>query len=249
MTMSNGRTRGVAGGTCQTGVMYAERPSRLPGGVLWRAAGRPPSAPVLPDGCSDLMFDGATLLIAGPDTTAYVAEPGRFSEPGHFTGLRMASGIGPSMWGVPGSELVNQRVPVADLWPRAEVDRLTDLITAAADPDRVLESIVARRWRGSPPDHVMVSIARELRRGVSVASVAARSGLSERQLHRRSLAAYGYGAKMLARILRMNAALDGARSGAGFAAVAADCGYADQAHLSRDVRALTGQTLSSLLAT
>jgi AraC-like DNA-binding protein len=59
--------------------------------------------------------------------------------------------------------------------------------------------------------------------------------------------AFGYGAKTLARILRMSRALDLARQGVPPAVVAADTGYADQSHLSREVRALAGVPLGNLL--
>jgi AraC-like DNA-binding protein len=73
-----------------------------------------------------------------------------------------------------------------------------------------------------------------------VARLAGSVGLSERQLHRRCLDAFGYGPKMLDRVLWMNVALDHARTGLALAEVAVLTGYADQAHFSRDVKALTG---------
>jgi AraC-type DNA-binding domain-containing proteins len=73
-------------------------------------------------------------------------------------------------------------------------------------------------------------------------------GLSPRQLHRRSLDAFGYGPKTLARVLRLNRALTLARAGVELADVAATTGYADQAHFARDVRELTGTTARALLA-
>lgn len=73
-------------------------------------------------------------------------------------------------------------------------------------------------------------------------------GLSERQLHRRSLAAFGYGPKTLARVLRLVRALRLVREGVPPASVAVTTGYADQAHLSREVGALTGTQLSVLLS-
>lgn len=64
--------------------------------------------------------------------------------------------------------------------------------------------------------------------------------LSERQLHRLSLDAFGYGPKTLTRVLRLVRALDLARSGMPYAQVAARAGYADQAHLAREVKSLAG---------
>ena len=58
----------------------------------------------------------------------------------------------------------------------------------------------------------------------------------------------GYGPKTLARILRMRRALDLARAGAPLAEVAVRSGYADQAHLTREVRDLAGVPPTRLLA-
>jgi AraC-like DNA-binding protein len=80
-----------------------------------------------------------------------------------------------------------------------------------------------------------------------VAAAAARSGLGERQLRRRCEAAFGYGPKTLARVLRLQRALELARRGVPFASVAAEAGYADQPHLAREVRALTGLPLGELV--
>jgi AraC-like DNA-binding protein len=83
--------------------------------------------------------------------------------------------------------------------------------------------------------------------GVPVAAMAEQLGMSARQLHRRCLPVFGYGPRRLARVLRMGRALDEARAGLPLASVAADCGYADQAHLSREVRALAGDTPMALV--
>ncbi|PWU53110.1 AraC family transcriptional regulator, partial [Micromonospora globispora] len=64
---------------------------------------------------------------------------------------------------------------------------------------------------------------------------AAEVGLGQRALHRRSLSLFGYGPKTLA------------RAGTPLAEVAARAGYADQAHLTRDVRELAGVPPTRLL--
>jgi AraC-like DNA-binding protein len=74
-------------------------------------------------------------------------------------------------------------------------------------------------------------------------------GLSERQLRRRSLAAFGYGPKTLQRILRFRRAVALARRGVPFVDVAVDAGYADQPHLAREVRELAGVSLGELIGT
>ena len=81
-----------------------------------------------------------------------------------------------------------------------------------------------------------------LRAGGPAAAVADDLGLGERQLRRRAGAAFGYGPKVLARVLRFSSVVDRLRSAPAtpLAALAADAGYADQAHLTHEVRALSG---------
>jgi AraC-like DNA-binding protein len=225
--------------------MYTERRSRLGGGtVVWSRTVADDAAAasglVLPDGCMDLLWNDG-LLVAGPDTTAYdtVETAGT-----RWTGVRFAPGTGPAVFGVPAHELRDQCVPLDALWPAVEVRRLAEQVAAAADPGAVLEAVA---WRRENPDPLCAPLVDALRRGRGVAASADAIGLSERQLRRRSLDAFGYGPKTLARVLRMRRALRLARGGMPFAEVAAAAGYADQAHLAREVRVLAGQPLSRLL--
>lgn len=100
----------------------------------------------------------------------------------------------------------------------------------------------APRGRLRPPDPLVTRAAALLRAGRGVAAVAGAVGLGERQLHRRSLDAFGYGPRTLGRILRLQRALALTRRGLAQAEVAAAAGYADQAHYTREVRALAGTT-------
>ncbi|MGP3638656.1 helix-turn-helix domain-containing protein, partial [Streptomyces sp. 24-1644] len=84
-------------------------------------------------------------------------------------------------------------------------------------------------------------------RGRTVADTARAAGLGARQLHRRSLAAFGYGPKTLARVLRLQRALGLVRSGMPYADAAYAAGCTDQAHLAREMRDLAGTTLSDYL--
>jgi transcriptional regulator GlxA family with amidase domain len=81
-----------------------------------------------------------------------------------------------------------------------------------------------------------------------IPAVAAKAGVGERQLERLFDERVGYGPKMFSRVVRLERstrAIEGSRaqgSIASWARLAADCGYADQAHLIREFRALTGVT-------
>ncbi|MGW9399095.1 helix-turn-helix domain-containing protein [Streptomyces sp. NPDC055642] len=225
--------------------MYRERASRLTGAVVWTNS---PSGSgegrVLPDGCMDLLWKEGRLLVAGPDTRAHVTG----GPPVTWTGIRFPPGTAPALLGVPAHELRDRRVDLADLWPAADVRRLTDRVDAADDPVRGLEDLALRlAAETAPPDPLLGRLVAALAEGRPVAATADELGVGARQLHRRSLTAFGYGPKTLARILRLRRALALAGAGVPFAETAIRGGYADQPHLARDVRTLTGLSLSGLL--
>lgn len=225
------------------GDSYEERASRLDGAKVWSLTVEPGTVhPVLPDGCMDLLWSGERLLVAGPDTrTAPATGTG-----GSWAGIRFAPGTAPALLGVPADALRDLRVPLAALWPGAPVRRLTERVAEAADPAAALEDIALdRAARTEPPDPVMRAVAARLEAGGSVADAAHGAGLGTRQLHRRALTAFGYGPKMLARVLRLQRALALVRSGLPYADAALAAGCADQAHLARDMRDLAGTTLTA----
>ncbi|MEH1130005.1 helix-turn-helix domain-containing protein [Micromonospora sp. CPCC 206061] len=226
--------------------MYEERPAGLAGAVLWRRTAEPDdrTSRVLPDGCMDLLWWGGEIVVAGPDTAAYLSE---IHAGDALMGLRLPPGTAPAVLGVPASELRDARTPLSALWPDRLVREATERV--AADPGTALERFATDRLAAAGgPDPVAERVVAGLRAGVSVGAVASALNVSARQLQRRCLPAFGYGPKMLARVLRMGRALELAWGGTGLALAAADAGYADQAHFTREVRALAGTTPTTLLA-
>ncbi|WP_232828638.1 helix-turn-helix transcriptional regulator [Kribbella monticola] len=222
---------------------YRERAARLPGAVLWTRTADGGAYRILPDGCMDLLWIEGELLVAGPDTRAYVSSSERGAR---CAAIRFAPGTAPGFLGVPAREVVDHRVPLAELWSLGRARRLADRVAKAAHPAAGLEDAAVRLF-DEPPDRLIGQVVQGIHRGIAVPTLAANVGLSERQLHRRCLDAFGYGPKMLDRVLRMNRALDHARTGLTLATVAAQTGYADQAHLTREVKALTGVPPRALL--
>jgi AraC-like DNA-binding protein len=223
--------------------MYAERPlTQLPG-VAWEVTASAPYR-VLPDGCTDLIWMGGRLMVAGPDTRATVIEPSET----RIVGVRFPPGIGPSVFGIAAHELRDVRLPLLELWPGPEVPELEERLAAGADAAALLEAVAAAHADGGGGAEPSTEwVAHELDRGTAVAEIARRLGITERHLYRRSVIAFGYGAKTLQRILRLQRALTLVRRGSPAAIAALDAGYADQAHLAHDVRALTGVSLGGLL--
>lgn len=212
---------------------------------IWIRRGDGSPVNVLPDACTDIVWrSGAGAVIAGPDSEAWTS-PTRSGE--LIVGARLLPGAGGAAFGVPLDEVRDARVPVDALGldPRGE---LTGALAPDAAPTAVAR-VALRRVAQAPPDAAIQAAATMLLDpGQRVDELAASLGFSERQLRRRFLAAVGYGPKTLQRVLRLRRFLTADGAFAGLAAAAAGAGYADQAHLARECRALTGLTPAQLAA-
>ncbi|QFU91522.1 helix-turn-helix domain-containing protein [Amycolatopsis sp. YIM 10] len=192
---------------------------------------------IVPDGCLDLIAGGDRVFVAGPDTGAWWSR----QPPGtRLHGIRFRPGHAPRVLGVPADELRDQRIDLAELWG-ARGRRLTeqvlnspaDLIDVIGvpedDADPALDVVLARLDRGVP----------------RVSAALTGLDLGARQFRRRFGAAVGYGPATYLRVARLRRAIELAGDVPELATLAAEAGYADQAHLSRDCRELTGATPSA----
>ncbi|MUL41695.1 AraC family transcriptional regulator [Streptomonospora sp. PA3] len=202
---------------------------------------------LVPDGCVDLLWiDNGRLVVCGPETTGWT-----FSLPpgSAAVGVRFRPGrVGPVL-DMDVADARERRVPVEDvLGPAAQRGLLDRLEEARTDRERVavLEDLVRRRRQEAPPaDPAITAVVGMLTAdpAAPVAALAAETGLSERQLHRRCTAAFGYGPSVLRRILRLQRFLRLARHPAApvdLAGLAHTAGFTDQAHLYRECRDLGG---------
>jgi AraC-like DNA-binding protein len=214
----------------------------------WTRAEERQTVRVLPDGCTDLIVHaGGRVLVAGPDTAARLS---RVTPATRVVGVRFRPGAGAAVLGVPLHALRDGRPTLAELW--GDDGRRLEEQLAAAGSDaarlRVLLAAVAARRQGLP-DPLVAAAARRLERRprLRVGALARELGLSERQLLRRFDHAVGYGPKVLARVLRLQRLLD-VPPDEGLAWAAQAAGYADQAHMSAEVRRLAGITPAALKA-
>lgn len=216
---------------------YREWPVDRPGiACLWsRTIAGAGTQRIVPDGCADVIWHQETgrLFVAGPDTEAQVGA----AEPGTMVGLRFEPGA--IALGVPADELRDGRIDLDALRPDGR--ELAERLAEADDPRQVLLDAFPAQV-----DPVIDQVRKLAGRTGSVRAIADTVGLGERQLRRRSLAAFGYGPKVLHRVLRFDRAVRRARAGMPFAEVAYREGYTDQAHLAREVKALAGTTLTAL---
>jgi len=217
------------------------------------AGGAPPTR-VLPDACVDLIWQqGRGVFIAGPDTgpVSEVMPPGTV-----LAGVRLRPGAAGAVLGLPPGMLLNQRADVRDLRGELPAGPATGLdagLPGSLPPEVALPRLaraVGQLAAAGPPDALVAEAARRLDQpGSRVRQVAADLGISERQLHRRCCAAVGYGPVLLRRVLRFRRFVSRIDTGrpADLARVAADSGYADQAHLTRDSAELAGLAPAALI--
>jgi AraC-like DNA-binding protein len=207
---------------------------------------------IVPDGCIDIIWTGESLRVAGPDTGPVFES---FPADTVILGLRFRPGAAPPWLGLPASEIANARLPLEDLWG-ARTQRWTDRLHAAAGTLDVLfrmqAMLLARRPDPPPVDRVARGVLLAASDGdtpMNVLDLARRLDLSARSLRRRCHNAFGYGPKTLARILRFQRFLRLLRGDRRprLAEVAAESGFADQAHMSREVRRLSGLAPSRFL--
>jgi AraC-like DNA-binding protein len=212
---------------------------------------------VVPDGCLDIIWYGGRVIVAGPDDVPEFHPPVGGGHPGGpVIGVRFRPGRAAPLLREAPARLRNQRVPLADLGPLA-VDGLVERLAARPDPAPAVTLLideVRRRAAGAREPEPVAAGAADLilaaggRRGMG--EVAAELAVSERHLRRRSTEALGYGPKTFARIVRFQQALAMFHRAdrPGLATVAAAAGYADQAHLTREVGELAGRTPGEIMA-
>ena len=217
--------------------------------------GLPHQQRVLPDGCTDIIWFGDASPVAVGPMTRPVTEA---IEPGTtLVGLRFRPEVASRVLGLPAYELTDRDLPLSELWRQAIVDDTSDRLRnehQLAGRVAIAQSLVVSRLdaiRGRDPlvDHA-VSLLTSGRSG-RIEEVARHLGISERQLHRRFVASVGYSPKTFQRIVRFQKLLalaDGdARAQLGDVSLAA--GYADQAHMTREVVEFAGVTPGALLGT
>jgi AraC-like DNA-binding protein len=164
------------------------------------------------------------------------------------------------LWGRAG-ELLAERLLAEEISPaQAVASRLVEVpppdpavaaLIARLDAGaaRVAEAAARAGQAGEPEMEAEAALTPPGLTGASVPEIAARvedpawpSAVSERRLRRRFVQAVGYGPATYLRVARFQRAVALAPGAPGLAALAAAAGYADQAHLSRECRALTGLT-------
>lgn len=209
---------------------------------------------IVPDGCADIVWCNGTVRFGGPDRQAKL-EP---VPPGTCViGMEFQPGAAYHWLRIPVSDVIGSRSPLETFWGN-EARKLSDWVAEAEEPDEIAQRIEIGFIDRSNTLPSVDAFARTLfravrdRRDYSVSvmgQLMVTFGLSERTLRRRFNLAFGFGPKMLDRILRFQrfVALTRLSGNGALADVAATAGYADQAHLAREARILAGMTPTEML--
>jgi AraC-like DNA-binding protein len=200
---------------------------------------------VFPDACLDIVIvNEEAPTVIGPWTQPFAA---RLSPGTRIVGARFQPGHAPGLLGLPASILLNQSVPLASTSGRAAAPLFEQVLegrTLATRLSAMEAALLAHAAHANSVDGVTSAAILWLCRNPhhSVAQLSRWTGFSTRQLHRRFTAAVGYGPKMFQSVLRFQRLLylAGRTEQRSLADLSADAGFADQAHMTREVRRFSG---------
>lgn len=208
---------------------------------------------ILPTGRSQLIFGLDPLhpvaVVQGPTTTATIidAKPQRLA-----LGVVLRPGGLRALTGESASSFTDRHIELGELIGIDAVGLIEELRDALSKRqvlltlDRVISNKIAAV--GGPPSERVHRAARLLRRGLGVGETCEQLNVSRTALVRSFRSEIGMGPKLYSRILRFESAVAKVRTAGsdGLASIAAEAGYADQAHMTREFAAFAGLTPSAL---
>lgn len=214
--------------------------------VDWDLRGRPAhEQKVLPHPNVHLAFEATGSEVHGVDRKLFVR---RIEGRGKVLGVRFWPGAFHPFWRAPLSQLNDCVIPAAEVFGPA-VERTRAAVMNAADDAEMAAHAERMLCASAPePDPVAGQVRAMVERIVSdqalrrTDQLAATLGVPARRLQRLFAEYVGVSPKWVMRRARMHDAAERADSGSpvDWAALSADLGYADQAHLTRDFTATIG---------
>lgn len=205
------------------------------------------SAPfrVLPDGCMDIVFDfsaraGQGAAIIGAMRRARLVTPVRRPD---LLGVRFRPGGLPTCFRLDAASFTDNRLELSFIWPEARA--VWNRLGEAAPAARVaLLAAQLRSLRRSSPDALVRHCVQRIEAsGGRLRMAVLEKEAGARRIERRFAAHVGLSPKRFARVVRFKNVLAVlARGAPNWAGLAVDCGYADQPHLVREFKELSGLT-------
>jgi AraC-like DNA-binding protein len=195
---------------------------------------------VVPDACSDIIVSaGGEAILVGPTLNVSLHSMVAGT---HLRGVRFRTEALAAAMRHPGANLRDMTLPLSAVLPDRIARRVAEQVWAGRFPEALRPSPVDTRVRHA--------VRRLWSTETDVAAVAGELGVTGRHLRRLLMEHTGIGPKAVQRVGRFQRfllAADAACPPSTLADLAADAGYADQAHLAREVRELAGLAPSALL--
>lgn len=197
--------------------------------------------------------DGSSVLgrmaigsICGPRWSSYVR---RAPAQGRTVGALLRPGATHALLGVPASELAGRHTSLEDLLGARAAplrDRLAETLSLAEALALFERELLARIGEYSRLHSAVAHALGRLHDEAPVYAVVRESGYSHRRFNEHFRYAVGIAPKLYCRVVRLERLLAEWETDeqTSLAALAVRCGFADQAHLSREFRDLTGMTLT-----
>jgi AraC-like DNA-binding protein len=185
------------------------------------------------------------LLVGQMTAPATVIPSGRIA----MVGARLAPSALHRLLGIPQHQVAGRVIDLEDVWP-AWVPRTADQIAAEVEPaarlaalERALEALIPSEMPDDAFQRLDAAVAQLQASGgqARIDLIARQLGTSRRQFERRFRAHVGLSPRLFGRIIRFQRAFRAIDVESG-AAIAARCGFADQAHLVHEIRRFAGQT-------
>lgn len=197
-----------------------------------------PGRLALPDVACDLIWTGTEVLFVGPMSKGRIIERS-VTRMGLLT---IGTGDAVRLARRPLSELTDKTIPIGELAPEF-ASPMADLFGLGGGARLVRPGVTGR---GATND--LSFAARALSRGARPGWVADRLGLTGRHLRRRFNETFGLSPEQFSQILRLRHAIGLVRAGQSLAMASALSGYADQPHLNRQCRNMTGLSPSEAIS-
>lgn len=223
------------------GVHLAFRLDRSPLRLITPDASGAPGRPV----------DIAPCVVGGARCAPYIKDT---SHRPPTIGMLLRPGAARLLFGVPAHELAGAHTDIGLLWPHIDLRALCEELAEISDLSRRLAVFEDRFPLPSPAGTALPRlITHALKRFgdfARVGTVVAETGVSHRHFTQNFADFMGLSPKAYCRVLRFNRAIDLIAPpvinpdaiNPDWADLAADAGYADQAHMIRDFRTIAGLT-------
>ena len=216
---------------------------------FWHARVGQETHHILPDGCQDWIFHYDSSMSASLIGTMTHAQKIQCVEPSLFFGIRFKPGALSLFTSMPMNHITDQSLALYDAFA----------ISSATQQALAVENLTlhqfasimtqALRQQLATADRVRLELIQHLRhtREGQIQHMAHSLHISRRQLQRLFQNHFGYSPRFYAKVMRFNQLVNRLHPAKSLIETALEHGYYDQAHMSREIKQLSGVTPSQLI--